>query len=67
MNKDLRNSTGTQKKSQLDKVSEKTKPAATPFQELVYLDVAQQEVAALEDPALIEIVKGGPDTSTRKS
>jgi hypothetical protein len=33
--------------------------------ELVYLDAALQEVSAVEDPDLLEVALGGPDTSQR--
>jgi hypothetical protein len=33
--------------------------------DLVYIDVWQREVTALEDPSLREIALGGPDTTTR--
>jgi hypothetical protein len=33
--------------------------------ELVYLEVTEQEVTAVEDPALREVALGGPDTSAR--
>ena len=33
--------------------------------ELVYLDVVLQEVSAVEDPDLLEVALGGPDTSQR--
>jgi hypothetical protein len=35
-----------------------------PF-ELVYLDVIEQEVSAVEDPDLLEVALGGPDTTQR--
>ena len=44
-------------------------PAPTPATpasfELVYLDVAQIEVSAVEDPDLLEVALGGPDTTLR--
>ena len=36
-----------------------------PFTELVYLAVTEQEVSAVEDPALREVALGGPDTAGR--
>jgi len=36
-----------------------------PFAELVYLAVTEQEVSAVEDPALREVALGGPDTAAR--
>jgi hypothetical protein len=36
-----------------------------PFGELVYLDVTERYVTAIEDPALREVALGGPDTSGR--
>jgi len=41
-----------------------TPATPTPF-ELVYLDVAQLEVSAVEDPDLLEVALGGPDTTLR--
>jgi hypothetical protein len=40
-------------------------PADEPF-ELVYLLAAEQEVAAVEDPALADVALGGPDTMQRQ-
>jgi hypothetical protein len=42
-----------------------TPAAATSF-ELVYLDVTQLEVSAVEDPDLLEAALGGPDTTQRQ-
>jgi hypothetical protein len=39
--------------------------AANLTQELVYLDAVLQEVSAVEDPDLLEVALGGPDTSQR--
>lgn len=39
--------------------------AAGPYSELVYLTVTEQEVGAVEDPALREVALGGPDTAAR--
>jgi hypothetical protein len=36
-----------------------------PGQELVYLALAEQEVSAVEDPELLEVALGGPDTTQR--
>ncbi len=33
--------------------------------ELVYLDLAEQEVSAVEDPDLLDVALGGPDTTQR--
>jgi Family of unknown function (DUF6519) len=35
------------------------------YRELVYLDLAEQEVSAVEDPDLLEVALGGPDTTGR--
>jgi hypothetical protein len=40
-------------------------PIKPPFDELVYLVVADQEVSAVEDHALREVALGGPDTTAR--
>jgi Family of unknown function (DUF6519)/IPT/TIG domain len=40
-------------------------PAGTGY-ELVYLVAAEQEVAAVEDPALADVALGGPDTMGRR-
>jgi hypothetical protein len=40
-------------------------PGAAPGTYLVYLDVWQRHVTALEDPAIRETALGGPDTATR--
>ena len=40
-------------------------PAPDLQRELVYLDVAEQEVSATEDPDLLEVALGGPDTTQR--
>jgi hypothetical protein len=42
-----------------------TLAAAPNTTDLVYIDVWQREVTALEDPSLREIALGGPDTTTR--
>ena len=34
--------------------------------ELVYLLAAEQEVSAVEDPALADVALGGPDTMQRR-
>ena len=34
--------------------------------ELVYLMAAEQEVSAVEDPALADVALGGPDTMQRR-
>ena len=39
--------------------------AASPSYELVYLHAAEQEVSAVEDPALADVALGGPDTMQR--
>jgi hypothetical protein len=39
--------------------------ATTALTELVYLTVTEQEVSAVEDPALREVALGGPDTAGR--
>jgi hypothetical protein len=36
-----------------------------PFTEIVFLRVTEQEVSAVEDPALKEVALGGPDTAAR--
>lgn len=36
-----------------------------PGRELIYLEVIEQEVTAVEDPALREVAIGGPDTAAR--
>jgi hypothetical protein len=41
------------------------KPAYDLKRELVYLDVSEQEVSAVEDPDLLEVALGGPDTTQR--
>jgi|GEM_PF-2255370 len=40
-------------------------PAGGSDQELVYLDVTEQEVSAAEDPDLLDVALGGPDTTQR--
>ncbi len=35
------------------------------YRDLVYLDVWQRHITALEDPAIREVALGGPDTATR--
>ncbi len=40
-------------------------PPPAPGRHLVYLDVFEQHVSAIEDPAIREVALGGPDTSTR--
>ena len=40
-------------------------PTKPPFDELIYLVVADQEVGAVEDRALREVALGGPDTTAR--
>jgi hypothetical protein len=40
-------------------------PGTAGTSDLIYIDVWQREVTALEDPALREIALGGPDTTTR--
>jgi hypothetical protein len=40
-------------------------PEARPSSELVYLEVTEQEVSAAEDPDLLEVALGGPDTTQR--
>ena len=42
-----------------------TVPAKGPTSELVYLEVVEQEVSAVEDRALREVALGGPDTAGR--
>jgi hypothetical protein len=37
----------------------------TAFRELAFLDVTEQEVSAVEDPDLLEVALGGPDTTQR--
>jgi hypothetical protein len=37
----------------------------TAIHELIYLDVSEREVTAVEDPALREVALGGPDTAAR--
>ncbi|WP_050420609.1 DUF6519 domain-containing protein [Bradyrhizobium tropiciagri] len=41
-------------------------PVVQPQRELVYLDVIELEVGAVEDPDLLEVALGGPDTTGRK-
>ena len=41
-------------------------PVLRPDRELVYLDVTELEVGAVEDPDLLEVALGGPDTTQRK-
>jgi hypothetical protein len=41
------------------------KPTQDPARELVYLDATEQEVSAVEDPDLLEVALGGPDTTQR--
>lgn len=41
-----------------------TEPSAA-GSELIYLEVCEQEVSAVEDPALREVALGGPDTAAR--
>jgi Family of unknown function (DUF6519) len=41
-------------------------PVLQPDRELVYLDVTELEVGAVEDPDLLEVALGGPDTTQRK-
>ena len=36
-----------------------------PIHELVYLDLVEQEVSAVEDPELLDVALGGPDTTQR--
>jgi hypothetical protein len=36
-----------------------------PTQELVYLALTEQEISAIEDPELLEVALGGPDTTQR--
>lgn len=43
----------------------RTEPIKAPGTYLVYLDVWQRHVTALEDDAIREVALGGPDTSTR--
>jgi uncharacterized protein DUF6519/carboxypeptidase family protein/parallel beta helix pectate lyase-like protein len=40
-------------------------PSTGPAVDLIYLDVWQREVTALQDPAIREKALGGPDTTTR--
>ncbi len=40
-------------------------PNANAGHELVYLDLTEQEVSAVEDPDLLEVALGGPDTTQR--
>ena len=40
-------------------------PPAEARMELVWLDVMEQEVSAVEDPDLLEVALGGPDTTQR--
>lgn len=40
-------------------------PGTAGTSDLIYIDVWQREVTALEDPSLREIALGGPDTTTR--
>jgi hypothetical protein len=40
-------------------------PSASGLTDLVYLDVWQREITALQDPAIREKALGGPDTTTR--
>jgi len=40
-------------------------PSAEPTYELVYLDLTELEVSAVEDPDLLEVALGGPDTTQR--
>lgn len=40
-------------------------PNNPPKQELVYLALSEQEVSAVEDPDLLEVALGGPDTTQR--
>jgi hypothetical protein len=40
-------------------------PPAQAQRELVYLDVTELEVSAVEDPDLLEVALGGPDTTQR--
>jgi hypothetical protein len=42
-----------------------TLPANNALRAVVYLDVWQRLITALEDPALLEIALGGPDTTVR--
>lgn len=41
-------------------------PAPTAGLNLVYVDVWERTITALEDPAIREVALGGPDTTTRK-
>ena len=41
-------------------------PVLRPERELIYLDVTELEVGAVEDPDLLEVALGGPDTTGRK-
>lgn len=41
-------------------------PATENGNELVYLMLREQEVGAVEDPALLDVALGGPDTSERR-
>ncbi len=40
-------------------------PKSTPRQDLVYLAAWEQSVSAVEDPELLELALGGPDTTSR--
>jgi photosystem II stability/assembly factor-like uncharacterized protein len=40
-------------------------PDGAPGQNLIYLDVWERQVTALEDPSLREVALGGPDTAAR--
>jgi hypothetical protein len=42
-----------------------TLPDPTGRKDLVYLDVWQREISAIEDPGIREVALGGPDTATR--
>ncbi|MDP9272481.1 MAG: DUF4815 domain-containing protein [Chloroflexota bacterium] len=42
-----------------------TVPASTRGGQIVYLDVWEREITALDDPLLREVALGGPDTTTR--
>jgi uncharacterized protein DUF6519 len=42
-----------------------TEPAAPDGEEAVWLYLREQEVGAVEDPALLDVALGGPDTSER--
>ena len=41
-------------------------PTAAGATELVYLLASEQEVSAVEDPALADVALGGPDTMQRR-